>query len=129
MYHQVKHALTLVRDGVITIETINEAHGKCPILPKSINFNTRKQTSVAIAFNDDGWGKVSSSFTKSAMRIAQSIKQFEKIERAAKEFSKTSTQLMDSLTATDGQQDLMDDNDDRVNLEGNDSDENEDNLD
>ena len=112
MYHQVKHALTLVRDGVITIETINEAHGKCPILPKLINFNTRKQTSVAIAFNDDGWGKVSSSFTKSAMRIAQSIKQFEKIERAAKEFSKTSTQLMDSLTATDGQQDLMDDNDD-----------------
>lgn len=63
------------------------------------------------------------------MRIAQSIKQFEKIERAAKEFSKTSTQLMDSLTATDGQQDLMDDNDDQVNLEGNDSDENEDNLD
>lgn len=63
------------------------------------------------------------------MRIAQSIKQFEKIERAAKEFSKTSTQLMGSLTATDGQQDLMDDNDDRVNLEGNDSDENEDNLD
>ena len=63
------------------------------------------------------------------MRIAQSIKQFEKIKRAAKEFSKTSTWLMDSLTATDGQQDLVDDNDDRVNLEGNDSDENEDNLD
>ena len=76
---------------------------------------------------DDGLGKVSNSFTKSAMRIAQSINQFEKIERATKEFSKTSTWLLDSLTATDGQQDLVDDG--RVNLEGDNSNENEDNLD
>lgn len=34
---QVEHALTLVRDKIITIATIDAAQGKCPMLPKPGN--------------------------------------------------------------------------------------------
>ena len=119
----------MVHNGVITIKTISKAHGKCPTLPKSINSNNGKVSTITLAFNDDGWGKVSNSFTKSTIKIAQSINQFENIKRDTEEFSKISTGLMDSLTATDAQQDLMNDNDDQVNLGGDNSNENEDNLD
>ena len=66
---------------------------------------------VAVAFNDDGWGKVTRSYTKSAARIAQSIHQFEKIEKAAKEYARGNTRVMESLT-TVGLNDNMDDDDD-----------------
>ena len=66
---------------------------------------------VAVAFNDDGWGKVTWSYMKSATRIAQLAHQFKKIERATKEYTRGTTQVMESLT-TVGLNDNMDDNDD-----------------
>ena len=62
-------------------------------------------------FNDDGWGKVSRSFTKSVARIAQSVHQFKKIEKATKEYAWGNTRVLESLT-TIGLHDHMDDNDD-----------------
>ena len=80
-----------------------------------MKFNTSKESAVAITFNDAGWGNVSGSFTKSVMRITHSISQFEKIEMAAKEFTKGSTQIKDSVTTTDTPCDAAD-NDDQANL-------------
>ena len=71
---------------------------------------------VAVAFNDDGWGKVIWSYMKSAARIAQLIHQLKKIEKATKEYAGENTCIMESLT-TVGLNDNMDDNDDnQVNL-------------
>ena len=50
------------------------------------------------------------------MRIAQSTAQFEKIEKATKEFSKSSTCLMDSMSTDNASWDVQNDNDDWVNL-------------
>ena len=50
------------------------------------------------------------------MRIAQSAAQFEKIEIATKEFSKSSTHLMDSMSTDDTSQEVQNDNDDWANL-------------
>ena len=96
----------MVHDGIITIDTINEAHGKCPVLPESINSNTGKVSTITLAFNDNNWGNVCRSFMKSTMRITQSTTQFEKIEKAAKEFSKSSTHLMDSMSTDNASWDV-----------------------
>ena len=77
-----------------------------------INSNTGKVSTITLAFNDDSWGNVSRSFTKSSMRIAQ----FEKIEKTMKEFSKSSTCLMDSMSTDNASRDVQNDNDDRANL-------------
>ena len=83
---------------------------------------------VVVAFNDDGWGKVTWSYMKSAARIAQSIHQFKKIEKAMKEYARGNTRIMESLT-TVGLNDNMDDNDDnQVNLVDDDSIDEGDNL-
>ena len=50
------------------------------------------------------------------MRIVQSATQFKKIEKAMKEFSKSSTHLMDSMSTDDTLQEVQNDNDDWVNL-------------
>ena len=64
---------------------------------------------------------MSRSFTKSAARIVQSVHQFEKIEKATKEYTWGNTQVLESLT-TIGLHDHMDDNDDdRANLADDDS--------
>ena len=76
---------------------------------------------VAVAFNDDGWGKVTWSYTKSAARIAQSIHQFEKIEKAAKEYARGNTRVMESLTTVGLNDNMDDDDDDRANLADDDS--------
>ena len=76
---------------------------------------------VAVAFNDDRWGKETWSYMKSAARIAQLVHQFEKIEKAVKEYARGNIQVMESLT-TVGLDDNMDDNDDnQVNLADDDS--------
>ena len=83
---------------------------------------------MVVAFNDDGWGKVTQSYTKSAARIIQSVHQFEKVEKAAKEDTRGNTWVMESLT-TVGLNANMDDNDDnRVNLVDEDSIDKGDNL-
>ena len=104
----VKQALTLVKDGVMTIGAINEVNGKVPTLPKSINATTGKESTTAVAFNDDVWGKQSWGFTKLAERIAQSTHQFEKIEKVAKMHLKAHTRVWESI-ADSGLQDDIDD--------------------
>ena len=106
----------IVTDGIITIGTINEAHGKCPVLSKQINSNTGKVSTITLAFNNDDWGNISRSLTKSAMRITQSATQFKNIEKAAKEFSKSSIHFMDSMSTNNAPQDVENDNDDWENL-------------
>ena len=61
------------------------------------NSNTGKQSIATIAFNNDGWGHALRSFTASAIKKAQSISKFEIIERAAKEFCKGNTHVLESL--------------------------------
>jgi hypothetical protein len=121
----VERALTLIADGIITIESINEARGKIPALPKTINTNTGKPSTTALAFNDDSWGKVSRSYTKSARKmVAQSVAKFEAIEKAAIEFAKTNTRVMESTITSELAPDATseDDDDGRGNLSDNDSD-------
>ena len=50
------------------------------------------------------------------MRIAQSTTQLKKIEKAMKEFSKSSTHLMDSMSTDDTSQEVQNDNNDQENL-------------
>ena len=76
---------------------------------------------VAVAFNDDGWDKVTRSYTKSAARIAQSIHQFKKIEKATKEYARGNTRVMESLTTVGLNDNMDDDDDDRANLADDDS--------
>ena len=47
-------ALTLVKDGIILVKSVNVAYLKCPNPPKSINTSTGKQSSMAVSFNNDG---------------------------------------------------------------------------
>ena len=101
------------------IDTINAAYLKSPNLPKSININTGKRSTTAVSFNDDGWGDVSRGFTRLATRVAKSIHQFEKIETKAKEYSKSNTCTMDSIT-TSGPHDVINgDNDEWAHLADN----------
>lgn len=93
---QVKRALTLVRDGYITIETITAASGKLPTLLKMVNTSTGKESTTIIGFNDNAWGSSSKSFTISVIKRAESVCKFEKIKGAAKEHSKTSTCIGES---------------------------------
>ena len=82
------------------------------------------ESSITVAFNNDSWGNISRSFTKSAAKVAQSIHQFKKIENAAKEFSRGTTCVTESLIIN-APQDSVDTDDDRANLAIYDSDEND----
>ena len=106
-----------MHEKIITITTIDAAQGKCPTLSKS------GESSITVAFNNDGWGDISRSFTKSTAKVTQSIHQFKKIENAAKEFSRGTTQVTESLIIN-APQDSMDNDDDCANLAIYDSDEN-----
>ena len=64
-----------------------------------------------VSFNDDGWGDVSRGFTRLAARVTKSIHQFKKIETKVKEYFKSNTHTMDSLTAS-GPHDVIDGNND-----------------
>ena len=114
----------LVCDGIITRETIQEAQGHCPKLPKSVNTTTGKELTTTVAFNEEGWGCQSRSFTKSAIKIVQSAHKFEKIKKAAQAFTKGNTRLMESHT-TEVQDGTSDDDNDQVNLADNNSDDEE----
>lgn len=123
---QAERALTLVQTGVISMHSIAIANGKCPTLPKTVNTTTGKESTISVAFNDDGWGKATRAFTKSAARVLQSVHQFEKIERSAKEFSKTNPRVLES-SAGDAPEDMLEDDDDeRANLVNNGSGDEED---
>ena len=76
---------------------------------------------VVVAFNDDGWDKVTQSYMKSAARIAQSVHQFEKIEKAMKEYTRGNTWVMESLTTAGLNDNMDDDDDDQVNFADDDS--------
>ena len=119
-YYQVERALTLVHDGIITREMIQEAQGHCPKLLKSVNTTTGKESTATVTFNEEGWGRQSRSFTKSTIKTAQSAHKFEKIEKAAQAFTKGNTCLMESHT-TEVQDGTSDDDDDWANLADNDS--------
>ena len=96
-------ALTLVKDGIILVKSVNVAYLQCPNLPKSINTSTGKQSSTAVSFNNDRLGDVSQGFTKVAPRIAKLIHQFKRIESTVKGYLKCTTHNMDSLTTGDPQ--------------------------
>ena len=113
----------MVCNGAIPIENIAVANGKCPTLPKTVNVNTNKESTISITFNDDGWGAVTRGFTLSAFKKAQSIHKFEKIKRATKEFSKGSTHPLESLS-TEAPEDPFNDLDERAHFVDNDSDDN-----
>ena len=81
---------------------------------------TGKELTAMVAFNEEGWGRQSRSFTKSTIKIAQSAHKFEKIEKAAQAFAKGNTYLMESHT-TEVQDGTSDDDDDWANLADNDS--------
>ena len=53
---------------------------------------------------------------KSAASITQSAHQFEKIEKAVKEYTWGNTQVMESLTAVGLNDNMDDDDDDQANL-------------
>ena len=103
---------------------IQEAQGHCPKLLKSVNTTTGKESTAMVAFNEEGWGRQSRSFTKSAIKTAQSAHKFEKIKKAAQAFAKGNTCLMGSHT-TEVQDGTSDDDDDWANLADNDSDDEE----
>ena len=86
-----------------------------------VNVNTGKESTVNVAFNDDSLGVVSRGFTLYAIKKAQSIHKFEKIKRAAKELSKGSTCLLESLS-TEAPEDPFNDLDERSCLTDNKSD-------
>ena len=94
----VKQALTLIKDGVVTIDATNDTNGKVPTLPKSVNATTSKESTATVAFNDDVWGRRSQGFTKLVERVAQSTHQFENFEKAAKLHSKAHTHVWESIT-------------------------------
>ena len=73
-------------EGLGLSTAVNKAHGKCPVLPKSINSNTGKASTITLAFNNNGWGNVSRSFMKSAMRITQSTAQFKRLRKLQRSF-------------------------------------------
>ena len=84
---------------IITIATIDvAAQGKFPTLLKSVNTGG---SSITVTFNNDSWGNISRSFTKSMAKVAQSIHQFEKIENAAKKISRGTTQVTEMLKYPD----------------------------
>ena len=100
----IKWALTLIKDGVVTINAINYVNGKVPTLPKSVNATTSKESTAAVAFNDDMWGRQSQGFTKMVERVTQSTHQFENFEKVAKSHSKAHTRVWESI-ANSGMQD------------------------
>ena len=53
---------------------------------------------------------------KSAASITQSAHQFEKIEKAVKEYARGNTQVMESLTAVGLNDNMDNDDDDQANL-------------
>lgn len=105
----VKWALTLVKDGVVTIDAINDTNGKVPTLPKSVNATTGKESTATAAFNDNVWGRQSQGFTKLVERVTQSTHQFEKIEKVAKLHSKAHTCVWESIVDSGMQDDNIDD--------------------
>ena len=103
---------------------IQEAQGHCPKLLKLVNTTTGKESTATVAFNEEGWGRQSRSFTKSTIKTAQSAHKFEKIEKAAQAFAKGNTCLMESHTM-EVQDSTSDDDNDWTNLADNDSDDEE----
>ena len=103
------------------METIHKCKWQMPNPPKMFNSNMGKQSIASIAFNNDGWGCASRLFTATAIKKAQSNFKFEIIKRAAKEFCKGNTHILESLT-TEAPEDPFDDNNEWVNLADNDSD-------
>lgn len=100
MLLQVKRALTLVKDNVINDDNIKSSWPKIPTLPKSVNANTGKESTTAVAFNDDGWGDATRGFTELAALVASSNHKFDKLEREAKELSRGNTRVYESLSST-----------------------------
>lgn len=73
-------------------------------------YTPKSRESVAVAFNDDGWGDISRAFTKAVAKVAWSTHQFEKIENTVKTFSRGTTWVTESLI-TNAPQNSMDNND------------------
>ena len=98
---------------------IADANDKCPTLPKMFNSKTSKQSIGTIAFNDDGWGCTTRSFTASTIKKAQSVVKFKAIERVAKEFSKGNTHVWETLSTSDDPWDRLDHADEWAKLADN----------
>ena len=98
---------------------IENARGKLPNLPKTLNQSTGKVSAVHVAFNDDGWGQQTCSFTHSAIKIVEGhSSKFSEIEQRACEFTKKQAPLVD--TTSEVQDTDTDDEDDRAHLADND---------
>ena len=72
-----------------------------------------KQSTMAVAFNNDGWGDASQGFTKLAAWIMELVHQLEKLEAMAMEHSRANTHALESLTTL---QNVMDEPDEWVLL-------------
>lgn len=85
---QVERALKLISSGTITVEMVQNAKGRIPILPKKINQATGKASHQLTAFNETSWGSRCSNYVKSAKKLSTS--RFEKIISLATEYMKVS---------------------------------------
>ena len=95
----------LVCNSIITMESIADANGKCPTLPRMFSSKTSKQSIATVAFNDGGWGCAMRPFIASTIKKAQLVVKFEVIERVAKKFSKGKTHVLESLSTPEAPED------------------------
>ena len=83
---QVEHALKLIASGTITIEMVQKAKGRVPMLPKQINQATGKASNQFTGFNEALWGTRCSSYISSAKKLSAS--RFDEIISLAAEYLK-----------------------------------------
>ena len=86
--------MKFVAAGTITVEMVQNARGKVPVLPKQINQTTGKTSKQAIGFNEVVWGTRCKSYVQSIKNISHS--RFDEIVGLATEFMKTTHRTVDN---------------------------------
>jgi tartrate dehydratase beta subunit/fumarate hydratase class I family protein len=96
---QVECALKLITSGTITIEMVQKAKGRVPMLPKQINQATGKAFNQFTGFNEASLGACCSSYVKSAKKLLAS--QFNEIISLAAEYLKVEDDNVIEITDDD----------------------------
>ncbi|KIM92297.1 hypothetical protein PILCRDRAFT_364 [Piloderma croceum F 1598] len=89
----VEQGLEFVVSGIITIEMVQKAKGKVPMLPKQINHVTGKVSNQLTGFNKVTWGTHCKSYMKSAKKLSST--RFNKVVHLAMEFMEVNHCLVD----------------------------------
>jgi hypothetical protein len=90
--NKVERGLKFIAGGTITVEMVQNAKGKIPMLPKHINQATGK-VSKAMGFNEVMWGKRCKSYVVSVKGLSTS--RFNEIVQLATAFMKTTNRIID----------------------------------